>query len=80
MGLSMGPRCAYYFVMINLNCVGVDEGSDQINQAPGVNKGNTLTVVASLLRVVRGIVFLATSLAIVGCVKVVSIEACTDHR
>ena len=80
MGLCMGPCCAYYFVMINVNCAGADEGSDQINQAPGVNKGNTLTVVASLLRMVRGIVFLATGLAIVGYVKVMSIEACTDHR
>jgi hypothetical protein len=62
----MGLRCVYYFVMINIDCVGADEGSDQINQAPNVNKDNTLRSAASLLRVVRRVVFLTTGLTIVG--------------
>ena len=64
----MDLRSAYYFIMINANCAGADEGSDQINQAPGLNKGNTL-ILAALLRVVRRVVFLTTGLANVGCVK-----------
>ena len=60
--------CVYYFIMINANCAGADEGNDQINQTPGLDKGNTLTL--ALLRVVRRVVFLTTSLAIVGCVKI----------
>ena len=69
----MGLSGAYYFIMINVNCVDADKGSDQINQALGLNKGNTLTL-AALLRVVRRVVFFATSLAIVGCVKFMPFE------
>jgi hypothetical protein len=71
---TMGLRMAYYFIMINVNCVGADKGSDQIDQAPSLDKGNTLRLVASLLRVVRRVVFLATGLANVGCIKVMPFE------